>query len=187
MHVSGSLELDGQLVLPNQWVPGYVAYPVSKNKEQTDVPMPTSGLHRYVHRYVHTSHHTYIDRHREYKNKRTSISAHIHVCSHYVSYLSVICPGDKKKPDGCPMGIYALRTREMSQWLRALTHFQRLQIQFQAPMWWYTTTWNYSLRGSNALFWPSWALGTPVVQRYACRRNTHTHEVKGGNWNMHCS
>lgn len=47
--------------------------------------------------------------------------------------------------------------------------FQRTQIQFSAPTWWYTNTPNYSSRGCSTLFWP---LQAPLGI-HSCAAQTH--------------
>jgi hypothetical protein len=62
---------------------------------------------------------------------------------------------------------------EMAQWLRALS-----EVQFPAPIWLLTTSYNSSSRGSNALFRPPWAPGTYLLLRHTCKENTHTYKIK---------
>jgi hypothetical protein len=64
----------------------------------------------------------------------------------------------------------------MAQWLRALA-----ALPLDPDLIPSTHTWqliivcNSSLRGSDALLWPSQALGIHMVHRLTRRQNTHTH------------
>lgn len=64
--------------------------------------------------------------------------------------------------------------RKMFQWLRVLAALPQDWVRVPASTWWLTTTFNFSSKGYNGLFWPPWVLHTCGTQIYRQAKHSDT-------------
>jgi hypothetical protein len=88
------------------------------------------------------------------------------VVSHHV--VTGIWTQDLQKNSQCSYPLSHLASPEH------LLLLQRTWVQFSAPTWWFTTVYNSSSRGSDALLWPLRVLHSHGTQTYMQAKHSYT-------------